>query len=99
MHAPGFVDGPYVGDLVAARQVATAVIHSVERQAGMDSGARDRSYELNIEDDGSQWVVYQSMRGYPRHEGDALVVMAGGGGVEMRIDKCSGAISQLHWSR
>jgi hypothetical protein len=98
-HVPGFADGPYVGDQVAARQVAAAVIQSLERRHGMDSRARDREYVLNIEDDGREWIAFQSVRGYSRREGDAIVVMMGGGGLEMRIDKCDGAISQLHWSR
>ncbi|MCA8885030.1 MAG: hypothetical protein KDA35_00320 [Hyphomonadaceae bacterium] len=65
----------------------------------MDSRYRDRQYDLHVDDGGDHWVVFQSMHGYPRRQGDALIVMAGGGGLEMEIAKCDGSITHLHWSR
>lgn len=92
-HRAGFIDGPYVATAKTARAIATALAQQ------MQAPDRQAQYDLNIQDGGDHWVAFQSVRGYPRREGDALVVMAGGGGLQMRISKCDGTISEVHWLR
>jgi hypothetical protein len=98
-HTNGLIDGPYVSQNATARQIALAVIRNMELREGMNSHERQRRYNLVIEDHGSYWSAYQTVRGYPRRQGGALILMAGGGGLEMNISKCDGAVSQVHWSR
>lgn len=92
-HTDGLIDGPYVGEEATARAIALAIIEQ------MQSRERQAEYELNVEDDGAFWTVFQSVRGYPRRDGDRITVMMGGGGLTMRIAKCDGALSSMHWQR
>ncbi|MBL8537668.1 MAG: hypothetical protein JNM59_09735 [Hyphomonadaceae bacterium] len=98
-HTAGLIDGPYVADEATARRIALAVILGMERREELISRERQRRYDLKVEDRGAYWIAFQTVRGYPRREGDAIIVMAGGGGLEMRIAKCDGTISEVHWSR
>src|SRR5690554_1188067 len=81
-HTDGLIDGPYVAEEATARAIALAIIEQ------MQSGERQAGYDLNVEDDGAFWTVFQSVRGYPREDGDSITVMMGGGGLTMRIAKC-----------
>ncbi len=88
-----FIDGPYVADEATARAIALAIIE--QRQ----SPERQAEYDLNVADMGDSWTVFQSVRGYPRREGDEVIVIGGGGGLAMQIAKCDGAISSMHGQR
>ncbi len=92
-HTDGLIDGPYVTEEATARAIALAIIEQ------MQSRERQAEYDLNVEDDGAFWTIFQSVRGYPRRDGDSITVMMGGGGLTMRIAKCDGALSSMHWQR
>jgi len=92
-HTDGLIDGPYVAEESTARAIAVAIIEQ------MQSRERQAEYDLNVEDDGAFWTAFQSVRGFPRRDGDSITVMMGGGGLTMRIAKCDGALSSMHWQR
>ena len=87
---------PVVPDERAARRIAEVVIAARPFQPR-------RRYQLRVtidEDDPRQWLAYQH-RPAPRlrlRPGEVQVT-SGGGGVEMRIDRCTGAITHLHYIR
>ena len=62
----------------------------MERREGW-TAALATQYDLQVDDGGDRWLVFQSVHGYPRREGDAIIMMAGGGGLE--IAKCEGGRS------
>ena len=82
----------------AARRIAEAVI------AGNPFPLR-RNFELRVrldERDPGQWIAYQYLPDPPLRRPlrpGEVIVGRGGGGVEMRIDRCTGAISRLFYSR
>ncbi|KCZ86485.1 hypothetical protein HHI_17213 [Hyphomonas hirschiana VP5] len=84
-HVGGMIEGPYVAGESTARSIAQAV---VEQMQWHDLQAE---YDLNIRDDGDAWIAFQS----PKERQD----VRGGGGLTMRISKCDGAISSMHWQR
>jgi len=84
---------PVAPDVAAARRIAEATIRN---QAGSEAAAdaAARTYRLHVEadqDDANQWSAFQVPAGPGSHRG--------GGGLEFRIDRCTGAISRLHHSR
>ena len=87
-----------VGELVpnaqVARELAEAVIRS--RQT-----AKQRSkYSLHVDEDGANgWLVFQSLPGRPPEANGKITLTAGGGGLGMRIDRCNGAMSKVHYQR
>lgn len=86
---------PVAPDLAAARRIAVAVIAS-------RPGHPRQRYILRVmpdRDDPGQWLAFQSLPPPPSDRPGFVTVQAGGGGVEMRIDRCTGAISRLHYSR
>jgi hypothetical protein len=86
---------PVAPDLAAARRIALAVIAS-------RPGHPRQRYVLRVmpdEDDPGQWLAFQSLPPPPPDGPGYVWVQAGGGGVGMRIDRCTGAISRLHYSR
>lgn len=89
-HTDGLIDGPHVSDEATARAIALVII------SRMDNPERQQTYDLNIQDGGDHWVVWQSVRGDPRR--DATVIRRGNG-LSMRIAKCDGALSSVHWMR
>ena len=92
-HTDGLIDGPYVAKEETARAIALAVVEQLQNR---EQRAR---YSLDVEDDGAFWTVFQSVRGYPRRDGDSIIVMMGGGGLSMRIAKCDGAVSDVYRQR
>jgi len=98
MVAPGQADAcglsrPVAPDVTAARRIAETAIRN---QAGSASttDAAARTYRLVVEadrEDANQWSAFQVQAGpgSPR----------GGGGLEFRIDRCTGAISRMHHAR
>lgn len=87
---------PVAPDEAAARRVAEAVI-------AVRPHPSSKRYDLRVErdrDDLGQWLAFQSLPRPRRREGPGWVlVTAGGGGLAMRIDSCTGAVSRLHYSR
>jgi hypothetical protein len=86
---------PVAGDLAAARRIALATIraHPASRPV-IDAAAAGRPYRLVVEvddEDARQWSAFQLPPGPGAH--------MGGGGLEFRIDRCTGAISRMHHSR
>jgi len=95
---------PVAGDAAAARRIAETIIRNISDLRPRPHRAADRTaYVLRVEpdwDDAGRWVAVQALPPPPppRHRGE-LVVQAGGGGLEFRIDRCTGAISRMHYSR
>lgn len=81
----GLLTGPFVPDAKVARAIFEVVATAKTSAAFMDE------YEIEVSDGGRAWTVFQS----PKEEPDIL----GGGGLEMQIDKCTGAISEVHFSK
>lgn len=82
---------PLVPTEKVARGVAEAVI------SGRMSSERMAEYVLNVEQDEhdpDKWAVWQGVP--PNPDG---TITGGGGGMQMRIDKCSGKISNAHYQR
>ena len=85
-HRDGMIDGPVVPTAEVARGIFTAVAKQSEQVAGR--------YVLTIVDAGAAWGAYQVLPAPT----DGSVIF-GGGGLTMRIDKCTGAISEMHYMR
>lgn len=92
--------------LVPTKAVALGIFNAVV--SAKETAAAHRKFETIVESDDDSWQVSQSPRGansvhYFRGPHGELMetvrVMEDGGGFEMRIDKCTGAISDAHWSR
>jgi len=76
-----------------ARKIAEAVI-----------GARQRPevrmrYNLRVETEPGVWLAYQSLRSSVQRVHNGFIVTYGGGGIAMRIDRCTGEISEMHYQR
>lgn len=82
----GTYPGPYVGREETARAIAVAIIESLQTQE------RQERYELLLQDSGDHWIAFQSP--LPRDSRTR-----GGGGLQMRIAKCNGAVSGLSFQR
>ena len=81
-HRDGMIDGPVVPTAEVARGIFTAVAKQSEQVAGR--------YVLTIVDAGAAWGAYQVLP-------TSNIGLRGGGGLTMRIDKCTGAISEMHY--
>jgi hypothetical protein len=53
---------------------------------------------VEADETGNGWVAYQRMP-MKRATNGNLIVSAGGGGIGMHIDRCSGAISDVYYQR
>lgn len=87
-----------VGELVPSAQVARELAEAIIRSR---QTAEQRSrYVLHVEQDGTTgWAVFQSLpETRPDGHGN-ITVTAGGGGLGMRIDRCNGAMSRVHYQR
>jgi hypothetical protein len=93
---PGMIGDPMVGTADTARSIYL----SVAKQRGDKVSPEN---DIIVEDDGGRWAVFQ----YPKHipapkrtatGEEEVTVVAGGGALEMEIDKCTGAI-RAHYSR
>lgn len=85
--------GSAVPDAATARAIATAVIAAHQKP---ETSTR---YNLHVEADGSAgWIAYQATPPERQPNGDT-VLTAGGGGIEMHINRCSGAISRLYYEK
>jgi len=84
---------PVAPDVAAARRIAEATIRGRPALRPVtEAAAAGHPYRLAVEvdrDDARQWSAYQMPPELRR----------GGGGLEFRIDRCTGAISRMHYSR
>jgi hypothetical protein len=87
-HEDGLIDRPVVPTAEVARAIFAAVAKPLQSEQAASK------YVLTIADGGAAWVVFQALPPPP-----AGMIQFGGGGLEMRIDKCTGAISEMHYSR
>lgn len=92
-HVDGLLDGPHIPDEATARAIAAAIIAQRESRKYADQ------YDLIVQDEGPAWLVFQSLPDIPAPTDDMVITVMGGGGLAMRIAKCDGAISGLHWQR
>ncbi|MEO8375756.1 MAG: hypothetical protein ABI471_11060 [Sphingomonas bacterium] len=84
----GLIGRPVVPTAEVARGIFAAVAKPLQsEQAG--SG-----YVLTIADQGAAWGISQAL---PAPTDGSTI--RGGGGLTMRIDKCTGAISEMHYIR
>jgi hypothetical protein len=82
-HQDGMIDGPVVPTAEVARGIFTAVAKPLQSEQAASK------YVLTVVDNGSAWGLHQALP----------TPTDGGGGLEMRIDKCTGAVSALHYSK
>ena len=92
--------------LAPTKHVALSIYKAI--LDGQETLKQRNSYEIKIDDEGNSWSVYQmpkignSMKYFTDKHGrkmETIQVMAGGGGLEMSIDKCTAVISSAHFSR
>ena len=95
----GMVAGPFVKDAATARRIFEAVAES-QRDAEFMA-----KYRIHVDEGASDWAVYQSLPPAPdsceisTSASARCSVTSGGGGLSMRIDKCTGAVSRVHYQR
>ena len=86
-----------VGELVPNAQVARELAEAVIRSR--QTAEQRAKYSLHVEQDGANgWLVFQSLPDTPGANGK-ITLTAGGGGLGMRIDRCNGAMSKVHYQR
>ena len=86
-HQEGLIGRPVVPTAEVARGIFVAVAKPLQSEQAASG------YVLTIADEGAVWVVFQALPDRPG------VIITGGGGLQMRIDKCTGAISRMHYER
>jgi len=85
--------GAIVPDANTARQIAVAVIAAHQKRENSEK------FELEVEPDGdSSWLAYQYIPPVKGRNGE-IIVTDGGGGLSMKIDRCTGAISQVYYQK
>jgi hypothetical protein len=88
--------GAAVPDVATARAIATAVISA--RQTTEIS----KKYRLFVEPDSERagsWMASQALPQPRNRDPKTIVLIRGGGGMQMRIDRCTGEISDMYYSR
>ena len=104
---PGFaceLIRPVAPDEAAARRIAEAVVRNVPpSERARHARESGRVYELVIqpaEDEPAQWIAFERPQrdATPPQEG-VVVLQFAGHGLAFRIDRCTGAISRMHFSR
>ena len=91
---PGQIAGPFVPDAATARAIFLAV--ETGRGPGADKG---RFPVVKAQDEGDHWSVFRTQR---PPEGSAQRIFQrvdGGGQLELRVDKCTGAISHASYAQ
>ena len=87
-----------IGDLVPNAQVARRIAEAVIR--GRETPERRARYRLDVEPDGQgDWRASQSLPQSPPNAHGNSVITRGGGGLTMRIGRCDGKISEVHYVR
>jgi len=86
-----------VGELVPSAQVARELAEAIIRNR--QTPEQRSRYVLHIEQDGNGWIAFQALPDRAATASGDTVITAGGGGLGMRIDRCNGAISEIHYQR
>ena len=97
--APHPCPGPF-GELVGTRKIARGIAEAIIRSR--ETPATIARYRLHVgkdQEDSGKWAVWQGLPDLPSRTNGAIWVRSGGGGMEMRIDKCNGQVSDLHYMR
>ncbi len=93
---------PVAPNEAAARRLAEAVIQNVPASArAREAAAAGEPYELIVEsdpEDPDKWIAFQHPPDKQGPQGEVIVTVAGHG-LEFRIDRCTGSISHMHYSR
>jgi len=88
------VGGPYV----PSRRVAVAIFRAIA-DAIAPNQVRTHPFIL-VDDEGDHWSVWRKHRAPARAaKANEVIVTAGGGGLGMSIDKCTGTVSAVAFSR
>ena len=90
-HTDGLIDGPFVPNAA----IATAIYRAV--RPGIGGGPKPDLPEVEVIDAGEHWEVMENHKRAP--SSDPMVVTWGGGQLYLRIDKCTGAISNAAYNR
>ena len=91
-HLGGYIDGPFVPTVEAAREVYIAVRNAIAPDYRLVKHA-----SVIAEDKGGHWEVTQRI--HVRNARGQLVSIMGGGGLWLDIDKCSGAVLHAAYNR
>ena len=91
-HSDGYLQGPFIPNDAAARRVFLAYRASIEPHH-----SRDHRTKVIVEDEGQHWSVYESIP--VRATNIKVIVVMGGGGLGMTLDKCSGAVLSASFQR
>lgn len=91
-HVDGFIDGPVVPDARTARAIYAVVL------ARYDPKGRLRTYKVGVEDAPEHWRVTNTPPAPHARDGEILV-RGVDAGLSMQIDKCTGAVTQVHYIR
>jgi hypothetical protein len=95
---------PVAPDEQAARRIAEAIIANVPSSAMVRRAkAAGKRYDLTVHadrDDASKWIAFQSpRRDRARPKRNEIIVHFAGHGLGMKIDRCTGAISEMYYQR
>jgi glyoxylase-like metal-dependent hydrolase (beta-lactamase superfamily II) len=90
-HSGGYIDGPFAPTPAAARGIYLAV-----RKAIAPRLRWTRREQVIVNDEGDHWSVYSSVPPKTRKGG---VVVRAGGGLELEINKCSGAVAHAAYAK
>jgi len=90
-HTGGYIDGPFVPTEMAARRIYLAVRDAIAPDQ------RSMNLQVKVDDGGDYWSVYAIRR--VREESGRIVVLQGGGGLGLEINKCTGAVFNAAFSR
>ena len=89
-----------VGELVPTAEVARGVAEAVI--SGRQSPEKRAGYVLHVardERDPSKWAVWQGLHQPPPNADGSVTIALGGGGLSMRIDRCTGKIGRVRYVR
>jgi hypothetical protein len=94
--APCGLMRPVAPNEAAARRIAAAVLRNVPTQRLVNIGpGTGRPYQLVVQADRNEPLTWSVFQVPPRTSRS----IRGGGGLAFRIDRCTGAISRMHYSR
>lgn len=99
----GFVGGPYV----ATKDTAAEIYATIGKAMfpGTFQNLQKKYPKVTVEDQGDKWGVTQTREQPPQTRGtdgqgrEFIIVQAGGGMLDMTIDKCTGAVSEMYFAR
>lgn len=94
---------PVAPDETSARRIAEAVIKNVPASPrALAAEAADNPYDLIVEpdpDEPNKWLAFQSPPDRKSHREGEVIISIAGHGLGFRVDRCTGAISKMHYQR